>query len=89
MKPTIRSNGSVIYPKEAVLPKKRAKKEPYSGTIKVLEAFNNKSEVNQSDWQDELAPDRPFIETLDAINKGTCPGVLNEDANFFCLFSTL
>jgi hypothetical protein len=69
MKPTIRSNGSVIYPKEAVLPKKRAKKEPYSGTIKVLEAFNNKSEVNQSDWQDELAPDRPFIETLDAINK--------------------
>ncbi len=69
MKATIRGNGSVIYPKEAVLPKKRAKKEPYSGTIKVLEAFNNKSEVNQSDWQDELAPDRPFIETLDAINK--------------------
>jgi len=69
MKATIRGNGSVIYPKEAVLPKKRAKKEAYSGTIKVLEAFNNKSEVNQSDWQDELAPDRPFIETLDAINK--------------------
>jgi hypothetical protein len=69
MKATIRGNGSVIYPKEAVLPKKRAKKEAYSGTIKVLETFNNKSEVNQSDWQDELAPDRPFIETLDAINK--------------------
>ena len=47
MKPTIRGNGSVIYPKEAVLPKKRAKKEAYSGTIKVLETFNNKSEVNQ------------------------------------------
>ncbi len=69
MKATIRGNGSVIYPKEAVLPKKRAKKETYSGTIKVLETFNNKSEVNQSDWQDELAPDRPFVETLDAINK--------------------
>jgi len=69
MKATIRGNGNVIYPKEAVLPKKRAKKETYSGTIKVLETFNNKSEVNQSDWQDELAPDRPFVETLDAINK--------------------
>ena len=50
MKATIRGNGSVIYPKEAVLPKKRAKKDAYSGTIKVLETFNNKSEVNQSDW---------------------------------------
>mgnify|MGYP003656232699 CR=1 FL=1 len=55
MKPTIRGNGHVIYPKEAVLPKKRAKKEAYSGTIKVLEVFNNKAEVNQSDWQDELS----------------------------------
>ena len=69
MKATIRGNGSVIYPKEAVLPKKRAKKDAYSGTIKVLETFNNKSEVNQSDWQDELAPDKPFKDTLDAINK--------------------
>jgi len=69
MKATIRGNGSVIYPKEAVLPKKRAKKDAYSGTIKVLETFNNKSEVNQSDWQDELSPDKPFKDTLDAINK--------------------
>ena len=51
------------------MPKKRAKKDAYSGTIKVLETFNNKSEVNQSDWQDELAPDKPFKDTLDAINK--------------------
>ena len=67
--PIIRSNGSVIYPKGAVLPKITSKKEEYNGSIKVFETFNNKSEVNQSDWQDELAPDRPFKETLDAINK--------------------
>jgi len=67
--PIIRSNGSVIYPKGAVLPKISPKKEEYNGSIKVFETFNNKSEVNQSDWQDELAPDRPFKETLDAINK--------------------
>lgn len=64
-----RGNGAPIYSKTAVLPKNTVKKEEYSGSIKVIETFNNKSEVNQSDWQDELAPDRPFRETLDAINK--------------------
>lgn len=67
--PIIRSNGDVIYPKGAVLPKITAKKEVYEGSVKVIETFNQKSEVNQSDWQQELAPDRPFVETLDAINQ--------------------
>lgn len=69
MQPIIRGNGTVIYPKGAVLPKKVEIKEEYSGSLKVLEQFNNKSEVNQSDWNNELAPDRPFNETLDAIFK--------------------
>ncbi len=44
----------------------------YTGSIEVLESshsFNQKSEINESDWQDELQPDRPFFETLDAIHK--------------------
>jgi len=76
--PIIRSNGDVIYPKSAVLPKKTVQKEEYHGSIKVLERFNNKSEVNQSDWQDELAPDRPFIETLNAINQDPRLNLSNE-----------
>ena len=65
--PIIRSNGTVIMPKGAVLPKVTPKKEVYEGSIKVLETFNQKSEVNESDFIDELAPDRPFIESLNAI----------------------
>jgi hypothetical protein len=76
--PIIRGNGDVIYPKGAVLPKKVSKKEVYEGSIKVVESFNQKSEVNQSDWQDELAPDRPFRETLDAINKDPRLNLSNE-----------
>ena len=69
VQPIIRSNGTAIYPKSAVLPKVMPIKEKYEGSIAVLEQFNNKSEVNETNWVDELAPDRPFNETLDAINK--------------------
>ena len=51
-----------------VLPKINPVKEKYEGSIRVIEAFNHKSEVNQSDYIDELAPDRPFVQTLNAIN---------------------
>ena len=67
-----RSNGDIYLnsnAKSAVLPKKVAENKPYAGTIKIVESFNNKSEVNQSDFTNELQPDRPFNETLDAINK--------------------
>lgn len=76
--PIIRSNGDVIYPKGAVLPKKVTESSQYDGQIKVIEAFNNKSEVNQSDWQDELSPDRPFHETLNAINQDPRLNLSNE-----------
>ena len=79
--PTIRGNGEVIWPKNAVLPKKTTKVEEYVGSIKVIEQFNNKSEVNESDWQDELAPDRPFKETLDAVNKDPRCNLSNETYN--------
>jgi len=61
-----------------VLPKNTPIKEKYEGSIRVLEAFNQKSEVNQSDWQDELAPDRPFIETINAINQDPRLNLSNE-----------
>lgn len=76
--PIIRGNGDVIMPKGAVLPKKETKKEEYEGSIKVLEAFNSKSEINVSDFESELSPDRPFIETLDAINKDPRLNLSNE-----------
>ncbi|MEK9954368.1 MAG: hypothetical protein VW577_03070 [Pelagibacteraceae bacterium] len=76
--PIIRSNGNVIYPKSATLPKNSTKNDQYEGTIKVLETFNQKSEVNLSDFEAELAPDRPFVETLDAINKDPRLNLSNE-----------
>ena len=76
--PIIRGNGDVIYPKGAVLPKKVEEKVEYEGSIKVLEGFNTKSEVNQSEWEDELAPDRPFVETINAINKDPRLNLSNE-----------
>ena len=76
--PIIRGNGDVIMPKGAVLPKNTDKEPVYEGSIKVLEAFNSKSEVNQSDFENELAPDRPFVETLDAINKDPRLNLSNE-----------
>ena len=61
-----------------VLPKINPVKEKYEGTIRVIEAFNHKSEVNQSDYIDELAPDRPFVETLNAINQDPRLNLSNE-----------
>ncbi len=74
----IRGNGDVIMPKGAVLPKESSKVEKYTGTIKVIEAFNHKSEVNVSDFESELSPDRPFVETLDAVNKDPRLNLSNE-----------
>jgi hypothetical protein len=76
--PIIRGNGDVIMPKGAVLPKESSKSEKYTGTIVVVESFNNKSEVNVSDFESELSPDRPFIETLDAVNKDPRLNLSNE-----------
>jgi len=59
----------VSDPNAKVLP--RISKEKYEniGVLKVLEDFHNKSEVNESDWQNEFTPDKPFDEMIDAINK--------------------
>jgi hypothetical protein len=76
--PIIRGNGDVIMPKGSVLPKEANKTEKYEGTIKVIESFNQKSEINQSDYENELSPDRPFIETLDAVNKDPRLNLANE-----------
>ena len=76
--PIIRGNGDVIMPKGAVLPKNTEESTKYDGSIKVLETFNTKSEINVSDYESELAPDRPFIETLDAINKDPRLNLSNE-----------
>lgn len=65
-------------PKGSVLPKQAQKSPKYEGTIKVIESFTTKSEVNVSDYESELAPDRPFIETLDAINKDPRLNLSNE-----------
>ena len=61
-----------------VLPKINPVKEKYEGSIRVIEAFNHKSEVNQSDYMDELAPDRPFVQTLNAINQDPRLNLSNE-----------
>ena len=55
--------------KRPALPKISEKAPNYAGTLSVLESFNHKSEVNESDFNTELAPDRPFAEMIDAINK--------------------
>lgn len=76
-----RGNGDIFVrdtSKQPVLPKKTLEKSVYEGSIKVVEAFNNKSEVNQSDFNNELQPDRPFNETLDAINKDPRLDLSNE-----------
>ncbi len=62
------NKASTIY-KAKVLPKTIEKKPEYSGTLSVLEAFNSKSEVNESDFVTEFTPDKPFSEMIDAINK--------------------
>lgn len=64
--------------KTPVLPKTEVKKEEYTGSIKVFETFNQKAEVNQTDWDNELQPDRPFNETLDLINKDPRLNLSNE-----------
>ena len=64
--------------KAPVLPKNTEIKEKYEGSIRVIEAFNQKSEVNESDFQDELAPDRPFAETINAINQDPRLNLSNE-----------
>ena len=76
--PVKRSDGTYVWPKDAVLPKESAKNTKYDGSIEVLETFNNKSEVEQSGWSNELAPDRPFAETLDAVNKDPRLNLSNE-----------
>lgn len=62
------NKASTIY-KGKVLPKIAEKKPEYSGTLSVLESFNSKSEVNESDFVTEFTPDKPFSEMIDAINK--------------------
>ena len=69
---------SVSVSNAPVLPKINPVKEKYDGSIRVIEAFNHKSEVNQSDYIDELAPDRPFVETLNAINQDPRLNLSNE-----------
>ena len=64
--------------KAPVLPKNTEIKEKYEGSIRVIEAFNHKSEVNESDYQDELSPDRPFVETINAINQDPRLNLSNE-----------
>lgn len=64
--------------KTPVLPKNTPIKEKYEGSIRVIEAFNQKSEVNESDFQDELSPDRPFAETINAINQDPRLNLSNE-----------
>jgi hypothetical protein len=56
-------------PKSRTLPKQTSTLKEYTGTLEVLESFNNKSEVNESDFINELTPDRAFVEVVDAINK--------------------
>jgi len=66
-----RGNGEVFVqnnPRKLALPKKVTESYHYEGAVKVLEQFNNKSEVNESDYTGELAPDRPFSETMNAIH---------------------
>ncbi len=69
---------SISGTKTPVLPKITPIKEKYEGSIRVIEKFNQKSELNQSDWRDELSPDRAFIETLDAINQDPRLNLSNE-----------
>lgn len=69
---------SVSASNAPVLPKINPVKEKYDGSIRVIEAFNHKSEVNQSDYIDELAPDRPFVQTLNAINQDPRLNLSNE-----------
>lgn len=66
----IYSDKRYVFDKKApVLPKNGVNESKYAGTLKVLEEFNNKSEVNESDWVTEFTPDKPFSEMIDAINK--------------------
>jgi hypothetical protein len=51
------------------LPRVTKKQPEYVGTLSVLESFDHKSEVNQSDYTTEFTPDRPFTEMIEAINK--------------------
>jgi hypothetical protein len=71
-------NKTVSGSKTPVLPKNTSINEKYEGSIRVIEAFNHKSEVNESDYQDELSPDRPFIETINAINQDPRLNLSNE-----------
>ncbi len=66
----IYSDKRYVFDKNApTLPKNNTDGTKYAGTLKVLEEFNNKSEVNESDWVTEFTPDKPFSEMIDAINK--------------------
>lgn len=69
---------SISGTKTPVLPKTTPIKDKYEGSIRVIEKFNQKSELNQSDWRDELSPDRAFVETLDAINQDPRLNLSNE-----------
>ena len=71
-------NKTVSGSKTPVLPKNTSINEKYEGSIRVIEAFNHKSEVNESDYQDELSPDRPFVETINAINQDPRLNLSNE-----------
>ena len=70
-----RGNGTIFVrnsPNMPVLPKNTVKTEKYEGSISVIEgkhSFNNKSEVKDTTFHDELEPDRPFHETLTAVKK--------------------
>lgn len=59
----------ISNPNGKVLPRNATNLTENTGYLKVLESFNNKSEVNESDWQNEFTPDKPFSEMIDAINK--------------------
>jgi len=77
-----RGDGSVFVQdnaKGAVLPRESVVKEEYSGSIKVIESFKGQqSEIRQNLQEDDLAPDRPFSETLNAVNKDPRLNLSNE-----------
>jgi hypothetical protein len=76
--PVKRSDGTYVWPKDSVMPKESVKNTKYEGTIEVHEGFSNKSEVDQKGWTAESTPDRPFAETIDAVNKDPRLNLSNE-----------
>lgn len=63
------SNKQPTVYRAPTLPKINQNSIKNHGTVEVFESFTSKSEVNQSDYNTNLVPTRPFAEMNDAINK--------------------